>query len=447
MHLSRNKARYERHRPDMWLIFASFTLSVTGVVMVYSASQYEGLTEFSNLTYLASKQLLWFGIATAGFMAAAFFDSRWVKKYTPHLGIVAIVILALVHVMSEKTLGANSRFRVGGVSIQPSEFAKLLVLLYWASVLSQVKTWNQFFRSGKDAVPLGVVGLSLLLVLKEPDMGGCSVLTFMVLSLWYLKGLPLSRLAVMMGAGALVFVKMVVSSPYQWARITAWLDPWAHQLGKGYNVIQSMMAFANGGMMGVGLGQSAQKFDYLPEQHADFIYSVIGEEFGMLGALLVAVLFLVILIRGFQIARRQQEEFTYYLATGIVTVLVGQALLNMLVAVSALPATGLTLPFVSYGGSSLVASAIMVGMLVKLSACRVSLKGALEKEQEQEILSSTISRPERPEEIAMKKKPKAMSPGRPVTVPALKGKPKVEVNHAASGAGGRGDRRASLPRY
>lgn len=441
MYVTRNRAKYERHKPDMWLMLAAFSLCVIGLIMVYSASQYEGLQRFSNVTYLASKQFLWFVIAMVSFSAASMVDGRWVKRYPYAMGVTACIILLGVHIFAERTLGASSRFRVGGMSIQPSEFAKLLILMFWAATLSQVKAWNQFFRSAKDAAPLALVGLCLLLVFKEPDMGGASILGCMVLALWYLKGMPLPVLGGIIGTGGVLGYAYAMSNPYQAARITAFLDPWSHKLGKGYNAVQSMMAFANGGFSGVGLGNGAQKFEYLPEQHADFIYSVIGEEFGLIGAAVVAGLFIVILYRGMAIAARQQDEFSTYLSTGIVCALVGQGLLNMLVAVSAVPTTGLTMPFVSYGGSSMVVSAIMIGMLVKLSACRK--EGATtceERAEEREALPRFVV-PQPPALKARKTAPADTT--QTATAKRTKGVKAV----AQTGAGSRGNRWASLPRY
>ncbi len=456
-------SRHDRHPPDMGLLVCVFALCTIGIIMVYSASQYEGLRQFASTQYLAGKQIKWFFLSMAAFVAASVIDGRVVKKYPYALAGAALVLLLLVQVFSEKTLGANSRFRMGGMSLQPSEFAKVFMVLFWSAALASLKEWKDLFKSPKDFAPAAVMGLCILLVFKEPDMGGASVLVFMALSLLYIKGLPVRFL---MGAGSLLgvaFWAAVITRPYRMARILAFLNPEADPLGKGYNALQSMMSFASGGLMGAGLGNGKQKFDYLPEQHADFIYSVIGEEWGLLGAGLVAFLFLMILWRGMAIARRQQDEFSHLLATGIVALLVGQGLLNMLVAVSAVPATGLTLPFVSYGGSSLMASAIMAGMLVKLSSCRVT--GVMQSQEPMDDVIPLVRdtapdairarpRPTRPEPVqgtTPRLAPSTEAPvrkPRPTPAAATVARSRREVSRVAqTGAGGRGNRRSSLPRY
>ncbi len=434
--------RHDRHPPDMWLLVCVFTLATLGVVMVYSASQYEGLRQFSNTGYLAQKQIIWFFVSLVGFAVASLVDWRWVKRSPYVAGGAALVLLALVHVFSERTLGATSRFRIGPMSVQPSEFAKLLLLLFWAAVLSKRKNWDDVLKSGKDVLPLVLLTACLGLIVKEPDVGGASIMAFMIVALWYLKGLPMMGLGALAGSGAMALVAMIVARPYRLSRIEAFLDPWSAPLDKGYNAIQSMLAFASGGITGVGLGNSRQKFDYLPEQHADFIYSVVGEEFGLLGAMAIAFLFAVILWRGMAIARKQEDEFHQLLASGIVCLLVGQGLINMLVAVSALPATGLTLPFVSYGGSSLLVSAIMAGILVNLSSCKMVQAPVVE----------SMPEPIRRKPVPVKDKPSrqvALAPrfGATVERPAPKAKGREVSRGAAIGTGGRGNGWASLPRY
>ncbi len=358
-----------RRKPDYPLLTAIGVLIPIGLVMVYSASFVDAYTNRDSPIYYAIKQL---GAAIVGIvmmLLAIRLDYRFWRRYSVHMLAVTLILMVLTLVLP-KTLtevnGARSWIRIGIFSVQPSEIAKFTLIVYFADWLSRRgnKVANVTYGLIPFAVMLGVV---CGLVMLGHDLGTTVVLVFIGGIIYFVAGANLVHIlgAAVVAAG--VFWSMVNIASYRQDRIAAWLDPFAHYLGAGYQPVHSLYALGSGGIVGVGLGQGRQKFLWLPQAHTDAIFAIIGEEFGFIGTMFVVVVFAVIAYRGIRIAGRSADPFAALLAAGITAWLVVQALINMAVVTTLIPFTGLTLPFLSYGGTSLVMSMVAAGVLLNIS--------------------------------------------------------------------------------
>ncbi|HEY5718104.1 MAG TPA: putative lipid II flippase FtsW [Motiliproteus sp.] len=359
---------------DPWLLFSALCLLVLGGLMITSASMEVADVRYGSPFDHAGKHLL-FMLVGLVFALVVFFIPMPFWYRTGHWWLlVGFVLLVAVLIIGREVNGSVRWIRLGPVNIQASELAKLCVIVYTAGYLvrrlEEVRTqWSGFLK------PMLVVGVYIVLLLLEPDFGAVVVMTCTVLGMIFLGGMKLGQfLLVVIGSFIMVAV-VAVAEPYRVERLTSFLNPWADPFGAGYQLAQAQIAFGRGEWFGLGLGNSVQKLFYLPEAHTDFVFSVLAEELGLVGALAVVVLFAILVVRVFAIGRRAEElglRFQAYIAYGFGLVFAGQALINIGVNVGVLPTKGLTLPLVSYGGSSLVVS---LGMLALL--CRIHLDSNL----------------------------------------------------------------------
>ncbi len=356
---------------DLWLFGATLLLAAYGLVMVYSASAVYALGKFGSDLHFAIRQLLFLAVGLGVVFLVQRVDYTWFRKAARPLLMVSLALLVLVLVpgLGSRVGGAQRWFRLGPVSLQPSEFAKLALVLYLATLLADrdrnvTSLWAGF------VAPLLVVGLVTGLTLLQPDLGTAVLLGLSALLVLFVAGTRLLYIAVagMMAAPLAWFA--VVGTPWRLKRLMAFFDPEAHRQGAGYQVWEALVTIGSGGLSGVGLGEGQQKLFYLPEAHTDFILAVIGQELGFVGVSLVLVLFATILWRGSRVAVRAADRFGTYLAFGFTGMLAFQASINMAVVVGVLPTKGITLPFVSYGGSSLITTFLMVGIILSVAKGR-----------------------------------------------------------------------------
>lgn len=347
----------------------TLVLVLLGVVMVYSASSRLAAERYHNSFFFAQKQL---AFSLFGFLALIVFRyipyqvyRRWVYLA---LGASALsLILVLIPGLGTRVGGASRWFRLGGISFQPAEFAKLFLVIFLA--YSMEKKREVMKSLGKGFVfHLGVVLIFIVLVLAEPDLGMAISMLLLTGVLLFVGGVRLRHLAISLVSMAPLAYFLVWRVPYRRARVLSYLNPWDDPLGSGFHLIHSFYAFGTGGLTGQGLGASHQKLFYLPEPHTDFIFSIIGEELGFVGVVAVALLFLFFLVRSLLTALKGKDLFGLYLAVGITTLIGLQAFINMLVVMGLLPTKGLTLPFISYGGTSLLLNLICIGILMNISA-------------------------------------------------------------------------------
>lgn len=349
--------------PDIWLFLIVIFLVGIGVIMVFSASYYDTLS--SDPFYYLKRQGL-FGLVGLFIMLVAMNFPYDKFRMLNKAALMATIALLVVVFFFEDTKGSHRWIPLGPINLQPSEVAKFSVALFIADLLSRYKADPNDIRGDLGHVVI-VVGLILGMILMEPDLGTTVLIAAMVMIMLLVAGLKWRYFlgTALVGAAGIVFV--ILNSSYQMRRIIGWLDPWADPIGMGYQPIQSLYALGSGGFWGMGIGNSRQKLGFLPEQNTDFIFAIIGEELGFIGAAFVVLMFLLLAWRGYRIASRCPDMFGTLLATGITSSLVIQAFLNMGVVTNTLPVTGIALPFLSYGGSSLLMSMGAVGILLNIS--------------------------------------------------------------------------------
>lgn len=341
-----------------------------GVVMVYSASVIEATVVFRDPQYFLKRQAVYAALGLVAIIVVSRIDYHKLRPLTyPVLGVVfALMVLSVVG-FGHTGGGAARWLRLGPVHVQPSEAAKLALVLWLAYSLEKKRERVKSFSVGM--LPhLLTAGALMMLCLKQPDFGGAVVLLFLTFTLLFVAGARLGYLlgVAMVGVGASVW--LVRFTNYRWERMLAWFNMEEHRQDLAYQPFQSVMSFGSGEIWGLGLGKGLQVL-YLPEAHTDFISAIIGEELGFVGVLCLAAVYLVIVARGVRIALAAQDDYGSYIAFGISVLFGCQALINMAVAMAILPTKGLTLPFISYGGSSLLVNAAAMGVLLNVSRPRL----------------------------------------------------------------------------
>ncbi|HEY1371069.1 MAG TPA: putative lipid II flippase FtsW [Candidatus Binatia bacterium] len=356
---------------DGWIFFTVAALLAIGITMVLSTSYIYAQERFGDGTYFFRKQLIAAGIGFAGLLIAAAMPVEVYRKLAyPLMGAVLLVLVLLLVPGIGSTRGGARRWLIlGGFAFQPAEVAKLSLLLYLSRSLAKKTEKMGSFALG--VVPhLLVGGVFIGLIVLEPDLGTAVTLGLLLILMLFIAGAKMSHLACLGLAALPVVAVAVMGAEYRMRRLMTFLDPWRDASKSGFQIIQSYIAFGSGQLLGRGLGESRQKMFYLPEAHTDFIFSVIGEEMGLLGALGVLALFAVIIVRGLKLASRIEEPFSQYLAFGLTTLLGLQALIHMSVVMGLMPTKGLVLPFISYGGSAMMVNLVEAGMLLGLSRGR-----------------------------------------------------------------------------
>jgi cell division protein FtsW len=357
-----------RREFDYWILITVLLLLALGVSMVYSASSYYALRRFSNREYFLIKQLTWAGLGIVAMLVVSRLDYRRIAQFSPIMMLVSIVLLVLVLVpgISASDQEAKRWFNFGFASFQPSEMAKLSVILFLSLSLSKKSDSLQSFWKG--FVPyLLVIGVVDVLLMKEPHYSGTILITAVAVIIIFSAGakiwhfLMVSLFAVPLG------VYFAISETYRLKRVLTFLDPFADPTDSGYQIVNSLYAIGSGGLFGKGIGQSVQKNLYIPEPHNDFIFSVVAEELGFLGAVTVLLLFLVLIWRGIRVAMHAPDMLGSLIAVGITSLIAVQVIVNVAVVTSSMPVTGMPLPFFSYGGSSLAFLLVGVGILLNIS--------------------------------------------------------------------------------
>lgn len=356
-------------RLDTMLVIATFALLTLGLVMILSASSVSSFATYGSSFLFFKKQVLWAAIGVVGFLAFARLDYRRLKGFG-YLALAGVLMLLLAVAIPGvgMVVGGSARWLgAGPLSFQPSEFAKLAVILFAADVLSRKpeKSLRIFSHTLLPIIP--ALALITLLVLLQPDLGTTLLIGAIGLGVLFVAGAPLRHLLPIAAAGGGIATLAALVEPYRRARILSFIDPWADPLNTGYQAIQSLIALGSGGFFGVGLGASRQKWLYIPNAHTDFIYAILGEEMGLFGTLVVLGLFAFIAYLGIRIARKAPDRFGMLIAAGVTIWMATQALINMGAVTAALPITGVPLPLVSFGGSSLVVSLIAMGILANIA--------------------------------------------------------------------------------
>jgi cell division protein FtsW len=354
---------------DPLLLLSALALAGIGLFMVYSASSALAAKRYLDEAYFFKSQLLHVmaGLLVMGLLASLDYRRLERAAYYLLLGVLLPLLLVLLPGVGHEAGGATRWLRIGPLSIQPAEFAKLALVVYLAYSLSVHSDQIKSFSRG--LLPhLGVAVVMIIPVLAEPDLGMSVILFALTVAMLFVAGARLVYLLGLLIAAAPLAYMLIVLFPYRFERLLTFWDPWADPNGAGFQIIHSFFALGSGGLTGAGLGASRQKLFYLPEPHTDFVFSVLGEELGLWGVLLVLALFLVLILRGLKVALEARELFGSYLALGATLIIGLQAFINAAVVMGLLPTKGLTLPFISYGGSSLVVNFACVGILLAVAA-------------------------------------------------------------------------------
>jgi cell division protein FtsW len=360
--------RLKKRSPDFLIFLTTLILLAIGVIMVFSASAVTAEQKFGDAYYFLKQQLMWVVIGITAMIVAMKIDYFRVKKLALPFLIVGFLLLVAVLIpgVGKEIKGAQRWIRIGPTGIAPSEMIKLCLVFFMAYSLSENGEKLKLFTKG--LLPhLGILGLALLLIMLQPDLGTAFAIAGTVYLMLMAAGARWGHLIGVAVIGLVGTLALIVLEPYRMRRLTAFIDPWQSPLDAGFQTIQSLYALGSGGLFGVGLGRSRQKMFYLPEQHTDFIFSILGEELGYLGVIVVLALLFLFVWRGLRTAITSPDAFGSMLAVGITCMIGLQAMINIGVVSGSLPVTGITFPFLSYGGSSLLFTLTGVGILLNIS--------------------------------------------------------------------------------
>ena len=350
------------------LFISTISLSLFGVIMIYSASYIWASYKYNNPFKYVINQGIFMIIGIIFMITISKIDYKIYHKYSNKLLLGCLILLVLVLIPGIGTVrnGSRSWFGIGSLGIQPSEFTKLALIIFTSKYL--VKNGDNMKSFVKGLLPILIVVFFIFgLIMLQPDFGTGTIIVMSIMGLLFVGGMNMSFVVKGAIVGVMGIVGLILIAPYRLQRILSFLDPWSDPLGSGFQIIQSMYAIGPGGLLGMGFGNSIQKHFYLPEPQTDFIFSIISEEFGFAGVLIISILFLILIISGFMISRRQIDLFGKYLSFGITFQIAFQTILNLMVVVGLIPVTGVTLPFLSYGGSSLLITLCSIGIILNIS--------------------------------------------------------------------------------
>lgn len=353
---------------NKYIFFDVIVLMLFGLLMVYSSSSIWAEYKFNNSLHYVIYQGLFIILGIILMIILSRIKPSFYYDNANKFLILAIILLILVLIPGIGVVrnGSRSWFGIGGFGIQPSEFSKLSLIIFTSKYLSKKEKLLKNYRKGIFPI-LGILFFIFFLIMLEPDFGTGMILVISIISLMFIAGVDMKFFVVLGIVGIVGIVLLIMIAPYRMDRITSFLDPWSDPLGTGFQIIQSLYAIGPGGLLGMGLFNSRQKHFYLPEPQTDFIFSIISEELGVLGVIVVILLFGILLISSFKVAIKCEDKFLKYLSFGLTFQMILQTILNLLVVIGLIPVTGVTLPFLSYGGSSLLISSISVGIILSIS--------------------------------------------------------------------------------
>lgn len=366
--LNRKRKKYSMKSIDYTLLCAILVLLFIGIVMVYSASSYYALYQIDvyNTEFYFYKEITWSIVGVIGMLVTMSIDYHYYKKWTPWLVLITLVFLVLVLFVGSNINGAVRWIRLGPLSFQPSELAKYVVVLYLALLIDKRKGKITKFKEG-TIFYLAVAGVFAGLILLEKNLSITAIVMMVAFIMILVGGAKISHLFSLVPVGLVAGIALIFIQSYRLKRLTSFLNPWADTSGDSYQLVQSLYALGSGGIFGVGIGNSRQKALFMPEPHNDFIFSIIGEEIGLIGCIIIISIFMFIVIKGTSIAIKARDNYGFLLAIGIISVIAIQAIINIAVVTGSMPVTGVPMPFISYGGTSLVFNLGAMGILLNIS--------------------------------------------------------------------------------
>lgn len=355
-------------KKSLLIFLSAFLLSAFGLLMIYSSSHIWSEYKFNDSYYYVRHQLIFFFIGLILIYFIRKIDYKLYYKYSNIilLGSFILLVLVLIPGLGQVRNGSRSWFGIGSLGIQPSELAKISLIIFTAKYLSKSEKTIKFFKKGTLPILL-IIFLFFGLIMLEPDFGTGMVIVMSLMFMLFISNIKLSFFGIIGTLGLGGIVALIIVAPYRLARILSFLNPWSDPLGSGFQIIQSLYAIGPSGLFGKGLGNSVQKHFYLPEPQTDFIFAIISEEFGFLGIMILSILFLTLFYNTIKISLNQKDLFAKYLSFGLIIEIIFQTILNISVVIGLVPVTGVTLPFISYGGSSLLISMISIGIILNIS--------------------------------------------------------------------------------
>lgn len=355
-------------KKSLLIFLSAFLLSAFGLLMIYSSSHIWSEYKFNDPYYYVRHQLIFFFIGLILIYFIRKIDYKLYYKYSNIilLGSFILLVLVLIPGLGQVRNGSRSWFGIGSLGIQPSELSKISLIIFTAKYLSKSEKTIKFFKNGTLPILL-IIFLFFGLIMLEPDFGTGMVIVMSLMFMLFISNIKLSFFGIMGTLGLGGIVALIIIAPYRLARILSFLNPWSDPLGSGFQIIQSLYAIGPSGLFGKGLGNSVQKHFYLPEPQTDFIFAIISEEFGFLGIMILSILFLTLFYNTIKISLNQKDLFAKYLSFGLIIEIIFQTILNISVVIGLVPVTGVTLPFISYGGSSLLISMISIGIILNIS--------------------------------------------------------------------------------
>ena len=363
---------------DFYFLITVFALLAMGLIMVFSASsesaRYASYTG-GDAYYYIKRQGLWAVLSVIAMFFFANFDYHYLLKWSVYILGIAVVMLIVVLVIGQEAKGGQRWINLGFIQFQPSELAKVAVIIYFSNALS--KRRDKLGRFVHGLLPqLAVLGLVAVLLILQPHFSATVLIVAVGVGMLFIAGAKLGHLIALAVPVIPVGLWLIFSSEYRMKRVMAFIDPFADKLGDGWQIIQSLYAIGSGGLFGLGLGRSRQKFLYIPEPHNDFIFSILCEEFGFVGALFVILLFIFLIYRGIKIAVSARDSAGSLMASGITMLIAIQVIINIAVVTSSMPVTGMPLPFFSYGGTALLVIMSCMGIMLNISRQSTERKGA-----------------------------------------------------------------------
>lgn len=361
------KPTTKQPKGDISLLIAVELLAIIGCIFIYSASNYSALATYNDAYYFVKKQAIGVGLGTVAMILAGFFDYTKLKKFSIPLCILSIILLCLVFVpgLGVENYGAKRWIGIGGVTLQPSEIAKFALILFSATYISNKPERSRTFKGILPVLLFG--GVLCALIIIEPNMSITMCVALLMLCILFVSGMKIKHFVFIILPILLGGIVLILIEPYRLSRLSAFLDPWSNPKGEGYQLLQSLYALGSGGWFGVGLFNSRQKYAFLPFAESDFILSVIGEEIGFIGLLAFFSLLGYIIFRGLKIASKSKDVFGFILSVGITMIFGIQTVINALVVTGSIPPTGLSLPLVSSGNTSIIIFMAEMGVLYNVS--------------------------------------------------------------------------------
>ena len=352
---------------SLYLFLITITLVIFGIIMIYSASSIWAEYKFNDAFKYVKHQTIFASLGIFLIIILRNVNYRFYFKNSSTIFVVCIILLVLVLIPGIGSVrnGSRSWFGIGSFGVQPSEAVKISLIILTSKYLSKSNKFTKDLKKGVIPI-LAVLFFVFGLVMLQPDFGTGMIIVLSILALLFVAGVNMKFFIGLGILGVIGIIGLIIIAPYRMDRITSFVDPWSDPLGTGFQIIQSLYAIGPGGLLGMGFLKSRQKQFYLPEPQTDFIFSIISEEFGVLGIIIVVSLFIMLLYLGFKISINAKDEFAKYLSFGLTFQILVQAIMNLAVVIGLIPVTGVTLPFLSYGGSSLLISMVSVGILLSI---------------------------------------------------------------------------------